>query len=404
MTSWTPAWLRLKNDRSGFELIPDRAEIVRKIVQLAVDGYGDVRLVRQLNDDKVPVISGHRHWTNSYVSKILKSEALIGSYEPGIEQDGRRILTGENWKDYFPPVISMEQWYLLRAARKSRTSQRGPSGTDVANLFTGILFNARDGQPFQRIVKNCPRLISAAYRNGLADGDTQSFPYEPFENAFLYGFVKELKLADLYGGNGPQVPADKTANLLAEKSDVDVRISEVQKRLLVDRDLTPLFDVLAELKKRSDSLDLEIENERTRLVQVAKESESFSDLQALGKLWEGEHPNRSDLRTRIKGKLRQIVDSMWLVIFGKKRSKFKTAQLQVFFKTGGAMVMEIRVIASEIHSAELFENSKLGKAVFPEQDFRKLRDDVNGVKVRDYVQLMEQNHIGYADSVSKKKV
>ena len=404
MTSWTPAWLRLKNDRSGFELIPDRAEIVRQIVQLAVDGYGDVRLVRKLNDDKVPVISGHGHWTNSYVSKILKTEALIGNYQPGTEQDGRRLLTGETWEDYFPAVISMEQWYLLRAARKSRSSQRGPSGTEVANLFTGILFNARDGQPFQRIVKNCPRLISAAYRNGLAGGDTQSFPYEPFENAFLFGFVNELKLADLYGGNRPQVPADNTANLLAEKSDIADRISEVQKRIQTDSNFTLLFPVLDELQQRSRTVDAAIEDERTRLVQITKESESFSDLQALGKLWEGEHQNRSDLRTRIKGKLRQIVESIWVVIYGKKRSKFKTAELQIFFKAGSFVVMEIRVVASQLHSAELIENSASGKVVFSRNDFRLLLDDVNGKLVRGYVKMREADHLHYSESVSKQKV
>ena len=376
LTSWTPAWIKMKDDKSGFELIPERAEIIRQIVRLALNGYGDLRLVRKLNDDKVPVISGHPHWTHAYVSKILKSPALIGYFEPRMEQDGHPVLTGDVWTDYFPAVISMDDWYQLKAARKSRTSQRGRSGNEVASLFTGIMHNARDGQPYQRIIKNVARLISASHRNGLTDGDTLSFPYEPLENAFLYGFANELKLQDLYGGNVPQRAADRTESLVAERIDVEQRIIVVQQRVQSDSDIASLLDVLTELDRRKKNLDSEIENERSRHVEVSKEAEAFNDLQALAKMWAGEHPNRSDLRTRIKGKIRQLVSSIWMVVYGKKRSKFKTAHLQIFFKAGGSKMLVINAITNKFHSAEMIEHSGTGNVVSEEYDFRLLRDEV----------------------------
>ena len=70
---------------------------MRRIVGLALDGYGDQRLVKKLNDEKWPVISDHPHWTMAYVSKILKSVALIGQYQPGMEKNGKRVLTGETF-------------------------------------------------------------------------------------------------------------------------------------------------------------------------------------------------------------------------------------------------------------------------------------------------------------------
>ncbi len=404
LTSWTPAWIKLKDDKSGFELSPDRAEIVRQIVRLALDGYGDLRLVRKLNDDQVPVISGHEHWTNAYVSKILKSPALIGSFEPRTDQNGHSVSTGEVWTDYFPAVISMEEWYQLRSARQSRTSQRGPCGNEVANLFSGIMLNARDGQRFQRIVKNCARLISASYRNGLSDGDTVSFPYEPLENAFLYGFASELKLEDLYGGNAPIPSEDRTEALIGERADVESRIVVVQGRIQNDSSITSLLDVLTELDRRKKSLDLEIENERTRNVQVSKEAEVFNDLQALAKLWAGDHPNRSDMRTRIKSKIRLLVDSIQMVIYGKKRSKFKTAELQIFFKAGGSKTLFVHAVTDKFHSAEMIQHSGTGIAVFREMDFRLLRDEVEGENARQYVEMMEQNHEHHAALISKQKL
>jgi DNA invertase Pin-like site-specific DNA recombinase len=391
LTSWTPAWIKLKDDRTGFVLIEDRAEIVRQIVRLALSGYGDIRLVRKLNDDKVPVISGHEHWTNAYVSKILKSPALIGYYEPGMDdKDGRRVLTGEVWTDYFPAVITQEEYYQLRAARQSRTSQRGPSGTEVANLFTGLLHNARDGQPYQRIVKNHARLISASFRNGLSDGDTQSFPYEPLENAFLYGFAGQLKLQDLYGGESPIPSDDMLTTLLGELADVDTRIAVVKQRIQTDSGITAFLDVLADLDRKRKDLVEKIEEERTRQVQIGKEATVLSDLQALAKLWAGEHPDRSDIRTRIKAKIRQLISEIWMVVYGRKRSKFKSAQLQIFFRGGGSKMLVVHAITDKYRGAELVENSGSGNAVLPASDLRLLHDPVAGVEVAKYVDLMEK--------------
>jgi DNA invertase Pin-like site-specific DNA recombinase len=113
LTTWCPAWLKLEGER--YVLVPEKAAVVKQIVRLALDGYGDLRLVRKLNTDGVPPISAHHCWTNAFVSKMLRSPALIGHYEPGMERGGKRVLTGEVWNDYFPPVITEEEWYRLRA-------------------------------------------------------------------------------------------------------------------------------------------------------------------------------------------------------------------------------------------------------------------------------------------------
>ena len=223
------------------------------------------------------------------------------------------------------------------------------------------------------------------------------------ENAFLYGLANELKLQDLYGGNEPQRAADRTESLVAERIDVEQRIVVVQQRIQSDSGITSLIDVLAELDRRKKSLDSAIEDERTKHVQVSKEAEAFNDLQALAKMWAGEHPNRSDLRTRIKGKIRQLVDSIWMVVYGKKRSKFKTAQLQIFFKAGGSKMMVIHAITNEFHSAEMIEHSGTGNAVNPEQDFRLLRKADEGEPVRRYVKLMEKINEHHAEMLTKQK-
>lgn len=383
LTSWTPAWIKMKDDRSGFELIPDKAEIVKQIIKLALSGYGDLRLVRKLNDEKVPVISGHQNWTNAYVSKILRTQALLGHYEPGVEQDGKRVSLGEVWENYFPSVITLDDWHLLRAARQSRTYQRGPVGDEVANLFTGLLRNPRDGQPYQRIVKNHARLVSASYRNGLSGGDTLTFPYKPLENAFLFALAHDIKLQDLFGPERT-VHADRVAVLTAELETLKAKTVQVKEAVNNQPDIKAFLELLAELETKQRAVQKELKQEQARVAERSVEAETFSDLQALAKLWSGKVKDKTDLRTRIKAKVRQLVGEMWMAVYGKKKSKWKTAELQIFFKAGGSKILVVHVEENEIVRAELIEHSKTGVAVAPALDFRLYHDLEKGKIVRSY--------------------
>ena len=59
----------------------------------------------------------------------------------------------------------------------------------------------------------------------LSEGDTLSFPYQPLENAFLYGMAHELKLSDLFGGE--QQPVGRP---MARRSDDQLHQRGVRAR------------------------------------------------------------------------------------------------------------------------------------------------------------------------------
>jgi DNA invertase Pin-like site-specific DNA recombinase len=48
-----PAWLRLNADRTGFDAIEERAELIRRIFQMAIDGYGIKSTAVCLNKERV---------------------------------------------------------------------------------------------------------------------------------------------------------------------------------------------------------------------------------------------------------------------------------------------------------------------------------------------------------------
>jgi hypothetical protein len=96
------------------------------------------------------------------------------------------------------------------------------------------------------------------------------------------------------------------------------------------------------------------------------------------------------------------VSEMWMIVYGQKKSKFKTAQVQVFFKAGGSVIFCITVEKNEAISIELIERSTddkgRGDAVAPYCDFRLYNDREKGGEVRKYTELMSQVHDAFVES------
>lgn len=62
LSALCPGWLRLKADRSGFDVIPERAEIVRRVFDQTLDGVGQHSIAQRLNREGVPVFGRGKMW------------------------------------------------------------------------------------------------------------------------------------------------------------------------------------------------------------------------------------------------------------------------------------------------------------------------------------------------------
>ena len=86
LTSRCPEWLTLNKQTWEFEINEERAEIVRRIFSLTVEGIGKNAIARMLNTEGVPSFRSDRGkgigWHDSYITKILDSEAVIGRCQP----------------------------------------------------------------------------------------------------------------------------------------------------------------------------------------------------------------------------------------------------------------------------------------------------------------------------------
>src|SRR4051794_19536548 len=145
LTARCPAWLRLSSDKAKFEVVSERAAVVREIFENSVKGIGNYTITRQLNQKGIPGFAQQNaegkpyrrqsdNWQISYVAKILNNPAVFGEFQPHrFDAAGKRVPHGPALSDYYPAVISKDLYLRAKQARRSRdfgdpTAPKGAKG------------------------------------------------------------------------------------------------------------------------------------------------------------------------------------------------------------------------------------------------------------------------------------
>lgn len=147
ITAKGPGWLKLNKDKNCFEVIEERAEIVRMIFHKCANEYGLWSIAKYLNENNSPLFGKARYWQISYLVKILKSRAVLGEFQPHKVINGKYVPEGEVVKNYFPPIIEEHEYHLANAAMERRKIHlNGPKGLNFNNLFVGFGYCTKCGQ------------------------------------------------------------------------------------------------------------------------------------------------------------------------------------------------------------------------------------------------------------------
>lgn len=134
-----PQWLDY-DDQGGTFTVNDRWPIYRRMVDLCLQGYGQVRVAAMLNGE------GHRNtrgglWSGASVAQVWKDRRLIGERVYG---ERRRAGSAqiEVLPGYFPAMLTREEWDQLQAAIAQRSSNRGRAGRGEHrhNILQGVIF------------------------------------------------------------------------------------------------------------------------------------------------------------------------------------------------------------------------------------------------------------------------
>lgn len=140
LTARCPYWLKPSEGTVGFEFIPERVEVVKRIFKMSLDGVGNATIVKTFNTEGVPPFSEKTDgWQNSYVQKILESPAVYGELHLKLQRDGEVTPHGVI-ENYYPSIMTKEEWRLVADSRAARRTRGGVSkGENLSNLFSGLL-------------------------------------------------------------------------------------------------------------------------------------------------------------------------------------------------------------------------------------------------------------------------
>lgn len=158
VTKIAPFWLEVNSDRTGFNVLDDKASIVREIFQRRAAGEGKTKIANDLTARGVPTSKGRSSiWHPSAVAKLLVSDTPAG------------VLVnkhGERFEGYYPAVVEPALFQVVRGLRQQQPS----TGKSIkAHALTGLVKHDC-GTTMRRVNKGvkssgirlqCPKCLNA---------------------------------------------------------------------------------------------------------------------------------------------------------------------------------------------------------------------------------------------------
>jgi DNA invertase Pin-like site-specific DNA recombinase len=331
VTRRLPAWL--EEHGGGVRVRPAAALALARIFALAAAGYGVQATVKRLTAERVPpwgervIRAGRRRsqfagrWTRSYVAKLLGDRRLLGEYQPQ-KSDGSP--DGPPIAGYYPRAVTDEQWFAARRGAAGRRIQPGPTSKFV-NLFTGLLRSATDGGVYHaslnvRAGRNWRARVLRNAESRQRDTPCRSFPLETFERGIL-SLLAEIDPHEIL--NGDQGP-DETTALATELGRVEEELAAA-KAFMAGRGFSPAIgERITDLEDRQRDLAADLAEARQRAAHPL--SESWGECQSLVKALDSA-ADPQDARLRLRGALRRIVESVWLVVIPRGIERLCAAQI-----------------------------------------------------------------------------
>jgi DNA invertase Pin-like site-specific DNA recombinase len=234
LTSRAPAWLTLDGD--GFKVDEVKAEVVRRIYRMTLEGAGEHLIAHRLNAEGVPPLGRAKFWHRSSVAKILRNDAVIGRLRCGymdFEGGKSRRVMEEPIENAFPAIIAEADWLAVKAIKDTRGSTRGKHGSaPVTNIFAGLAKCPECGAAMTRVYKGGgpkggkPKLVCTQAKLGAAAHGYRAVDLPTLEEAFRRDW-QALLLADVPAGERGVAMDDDFNRLEATVSALEDHLQEL---------------------------------------------------------------------------------------------------------------------------------------------------------------------------------
>lgn len=325
LTKQGPSWLTFVADDPAQPLVGEweeneRAEVVRSIFDLCLNGLGKDGIARRLIEEGVPSFKAGDGWQGSTVFYLLKDRRVLGEFQPMTKVGGKRRPVGEPSPDYFPRIVDDTTFYAAQSelARRNTGAGQGRAGKSP-NLFVGLTRCGCCGRTMEFRDKRGKRnrspsdvylMCSGRRRSDRLCDNAARWTYSLTENVVL-DFVTDIVVPE---DNNAHLAAAKLLGATSKREDLKRRLD----RALEDRENEIDADFRAHFMARARALKTElgsIDAEIATLTKTAEQSKrDVLDMrrEAVAKVRAelAETPDNHELRAKLAVALRQVIDHM----------------------------------------------------------------------------------------------
>lgn len=329
ITSLVPAWLR--RSEKGFEVIADRADVVRRIYELTLQGLGQHAITAMFNKEGIKPFGRAKWWHRSYVRLVLHHPAVIGTFVPHRMVGGRRMPL-DPIVNYFPAVIDVDAYEAVRALDSSTA---GPTKV-IASMFSGLVKCEECGGPMVRTRKGqAPKPFyhvfvcqNAKLGQSCECRTVRQDTLEDMLRDQVSRFIREAPTHD--------------EDLTAELSQIEEHISVTQEQVQVlveaisQRALPQLIDRLGLL----DASLIELTARKGELEAVIRDTARPVVMKRLSDLASLLEKDADDVRPRAQVVLRQVLERV-IIHFDRAASRRRPrGNLEFVWKGGGSSSLD----------------------------------------------------------------
>lgn len=298
------------NARQEFEIIPTEAEIVRKIYELYIDGWGYKRIANYLTDEGIPTprmsererkeAEGKEYkrpvkaeWAIVSVQGILENDFYIGTLRQS--KYTRQKINGKDVKkdegeqivieNHHQAIISYRDFRIAQELRRSRTKETYRGVKKYENTYTGFLVCGDCGSPMFSMSRADLRdayRCGTYHRRGLK-GCTSHYIRVDTLDEVVKDYLRKVRETSAQMIEKLQADIQKQDQDLEEKEiaadNMEEVLEELQEELRIAkrqriRDLTKRPQNEAIINETYDEMEADIEN---RISSLSKQIEMTKD-------------------------------------------------------------------------------------------------------------------------------
>ncbi|MCP4748029.1 MAG: hypothetical protein GY874_18115 [Desulfobacteraceae bacterium] len=367
LTAKCPGWLKLNKNTNEFEIIQERADIVRRIFNMTLDNVGKIAITQQFKVERVPTFGRSKGWQASYIQKILTNEAVIGAFQPHRIKETpngnrKRIPEGALIEGYYPQIVNREVFLKVQRIRKQRCIPSGKTGNSYSNLFRGLAYCGSCGATMVfenkgRGPKGGQYLVCSAARRKVGNCKRHSWRY-PQTQAHIISNLLETDFSALF----PELQSKSNERVSELEGELLITKAQAEKiniqleniiNLLVDRADSPaLLKKLDALEKEKTLIETQLEKLNDNLT---AEHDRFSsaghDLAAVETAFNrfldieirGDDTQKTDVRRKLYQNLNRVIERIVLYPHNAENSEELHGTIEILFQSVSKYKRLIRV-------------------------------------------------------------